>query len=48
LLLKYKNKNIFYDTKDKEQHKDQSNCGANTVAFIFMYYKFGSSVLLKI
>jgi hypothetical protein len=44
----YKNKYIFHDIKDTEQKKTESNCGANCVSWLVMFYKYGSYVIMKI
>ncbi len=48
LLHRYNSYSINYDGKDKEQRKNEENCGANCIAFICVYYELGPNFALKI
>lgn len=45
---KFKNITFRYDTLDKEQKASEFNCGANCIAWIMMFHKFGGSNAVKI
>lgn len=48
LKRRYRGKKILYDTKDKEQELDETNCGARALAWIYLFYKLGPEAVLKI
>ena len=45
---KFKNISFKYDISDKEQENNEFNCGANCIAWIMMFHKFGGENSVKI
>ena len=48
LQKKFKGEKIYYDTKDTNQHPNQSDCGVRCLSWLVMFYNYGSGKALLI